>query len=139
MQSGNSRRTANPWKYSVGKVVSLPVTARRYQSRRLFSTACLRAAQIASPRNHRASGITSFIVLRVALSLFKAVALIGRVADASSLYVDERTCSLIRIKVFPDCYAFGPQPALLQLAENALHGLVRQSRFQTSSTADWRT
>ena len=40
----------------------------------------------------------------------------------TSLYVDERTCSLIRIKVFPDCYACGPEAALLQLAEIALQG-----------------
>jgi hypothetical protein len=38
----------------------------------------------------------------------------------TSLYVDERTCSLIRIKVFPDFYARGPEAALLQLAEIAL-------------------
>jgi len=57
----------------------------------------------------------------------------------TSLYVDERTCSLIRIKVFPDCYACGPEAALLQLAEICSAGLRYVSlRFQISSTADWR-
>jgi hypothetical protein len=40
----------------------------------------------------------------------------------TSLYVGERTCSFIRIKVFPDSYTCGPEAALLQLAEIALQG-----------------
>ena len=44
----------------------------------------------------------------------------------TSLYVDERTCSSMRIKVFPDCYVCGPETALLQLAEIVCRAPARQ-------------
>jgi hypothetical protein len=97
--------------------------------------------QIASSRNRSASGIASFIPSRVGLSLFKESLLLAEWSTLrhTSLYVDERTCSLIKIKVFTDCCARVPEARLLQLAEIALQGLRHVSlRFQTSNTADWR-